>query len=46
MKNLGNQTGTTESSFTNKIQEMEMRIPSIKNTIEETATLVKENVKS
>jgi hypothetical protein len=46
MKTLGKRTGSTEVSFTNRIQEMVERISSIKYMIEEMDTLVKENVKS
>lgn len=34
MKNLGNQTGTTGTSITNEIQEMEKGISGIEDTIE------------
>ena len=46
MKNLGIQTGTTEASFTNRIQEMEERSSSVEDRLEETDTSVKENAKS
>ena len=35
IKKLGTQTGTTEASFTNRIQEMEKRISGAEDTIEE-----------
>jgi hypothetical protein len=34
MTNLGTQTGTTEASLTNTIQEMEERVSCIEDTIE------------
>jgi len=40
MKNLGNRTGTTDASITNRIKEMEDRIL---GEIEEIDTLVNEN---
>jgi hypothetical protein len=40
------QTETTEASFTNRIQEMEKRMSSIEDIIEEIDTLIKETVKS
>ena len=46
MKNLGIQTGTTEASFTNRIQEMEERSSSVEDRLEETDTSVKEYAKS
>jgi hypothetical protein len=42
MKNLGKQTGTTDTSITNKIREMEERISGTEDIIEETDKLVKE----
>ena len=38
MKNLGIQTGTTERSFTNRMQEMEESISGIVDTIQHTQT--------
>ena len=35
MENIGKRIGTTETSITNRIQEMEERISSVENTIEE-----------
>ena len=35
MENLGKQTGTTEVSFTNRIQEMKERISGTEDTAEE-----------
>ena len=46
IENIGNQTGITDASITNRIQEMEVRIWGVVDTVEETDTLVKENVKS
>jgi uncharacterized coiled-coil protein SlyX len=46
MKNLGNRTGTTDASITNRIQDMEERISGVEDTIEEIGASVKENVKS
>ena len=45
MKNLGKSSGKTDASITNKIQKMEENISGV-DTIEETDTSVKENVKS
>ena len=42
MENLGKQTGTTKTSITNRIQEIEERISGTEDTIEEIDTLVKE----
>lgn len=44
--NQGKRTGTTDASITNIIQETEERISVIEVTIEETNTLIKENIKS
>jgi uncharacterized coiled-coil protein SlyX len=41
MENLGKRIGTTDTSITNRIQEMEERISGIEDTIEEIDTLVK-----
>ena len=46
MENIGKKTRTTNASITNNIQEMEERISSVEDTIEEIHTLFKENVKS
>ena len=46
MENLGKQTGTTETSITNRIQDIEERISGIEDTIEEIDLFVKENIKS
>lgn len=46
MKNLGIQTGTSEASFTNMIQDTDNRISDPEDTIAETDTVIKENVKS
>ena len=46
MENLGKRTETTESSITNRIQEMEERISESEETIEKINALIKENSKS
>lgn len=46
MKNLGTQTGTSEVSLTNRIQESKERLSGLEDTIEEMDTFIKENVKS
>ena len=46
MENLGKRTETTESSITNRIQEIEERISDSEDTIEKINALVKENGKS
>ena len=46
MENLGKQTGTTDASITNRIQEMEERISGIEDMLEEINSLVKGNVES
>ena len=46
MENLGKQTETTESSITNRIQEIEERISDSEDTIEKLNALTKENSKS
>ena len=46
MENLGKRTETTESSITNRIQEMEERISESEDTIEKINALIKENSKS
>lgn len=46
MKNLGTQTGTSEVSLTNRIQESKERLSGLEDTIEEMVTFIKENVKS
>jgi hypothetical protein len=46
MQNLGNRTGSTDASITNRIQEMEGRISRSEHMIEEIDSSVKENVKS
>ena len=45
MENLGKRTGFTNTSITNRIQEMEERISGIEDTLEDSDTSVKENVK-
>ena len=46
MENLGKPTRTTETSITNRIQEIEERISGAEDSIEEIDSLVKENTKS
>ena len=46
MEHLGKQTGTTETSITNRIQEIEERISDTEDTIAEINSLIKENNKS
>lgn len=46
MKNVGTETGASEVSLSNWIQEIEERISGLEDTIEEMHTFVKENVKS
>jgi uncharacterized coiled-coil protein SlyX len=45
MENLGNRSGITDISITNRIQEIEERISSVEETIEEIDTTIKENSK-
>jgi hypothetical protein len=45
MENIGKRTGFTNTSITNRIQEMEERISGIEDTLEDSDTSVKENVK-
>ena len=45
-KTQDEETGTTNNSITNIIQEMKKTISAIEDTIEENEILVKENVKS
>ena len=44
MENLGKQTGTTKTSITNRIQEIEERISDAEDTIEEINSLIKEKL--
>ena len=46
MKNVGIWIETTEGSFINRVQGMEVRISGVEETTEEMVTLVKENVKT
>jgi hypothetical protein len=46
MENIGKRTGVTNTSITNKIQEIEERISGAEDTIEDIDTTVKENIKS
>ena len=46
IENLGKRTETTESSITNRIQEIEERISDYEDTIEKINVLIKENSKS
>jgi uncharacterized coiled-coil protein SlyX len=45
MENLGKRAGVTDSSITNRIQEIEERISDIEDTIKEIDTTIKENTK-
>ena len=45
MEILGKNSGITDISITNRIQEIEERISDIEDTIEKTNTTVKENAK-
>ena len=45
-ENLDKETGTTDESITNRIQEMEERMSGVEDTIEEKDSLVKESAKS
>ena len=46
MENLGKWTGTTETSITNRIQEIEERVSDTEDTVEEINSLIKEQNKS
>ena len=46
MENLRKRIGTTDTSITNRIQEMEERISGVEDTIEDIDTSVKEDVKA
>ena len=46
MENLGQRTETTETSITNRIQEIEEGMADSEDTIEKISTLIKENSKS
>lgn len=46
MKKLGNQTGTSEASLTNRIQVTEKKILQTEDTIEEIVISVKKKIKS
>ena len=43
MENLGNRSGITDESITNRIQEIEERISGVEDTIENIDITVKEN---
>ena len=45
IENLGKGTGTTDASITNRTEEMEKRISSAEDTIQEIDSSVKENIK-
>jgi hypothetical protein len=45
MENLGNRSGITDESITNRIQEIEERISGVEATLEDIDTSVKENTK-
>ena len=46
MGNLEKRTWTTDTSISNRIEEMEKRVSGIEDTIEEIDTLAKENAKA
>ena len=46
IESLGKRLGTTETSITNRIQEIEERISGAEDTIKEIESLIKENSKS
>ena len=46
LENLGKRSGVIDASITNRIQEIEERISSAEDTIENIDTTVKENAKS
>ena len=46
IENLGKRSGVIDASITNRIQEIEERISSTEDTIENIDTTVKENAKS
>jgi uncharacterized coiled-coil protein SlyX len=46
VENLGKRIGTTDTSISNRIKEVEERISTEEDTIEEIDTLVRENAKS
>ena len=45
MENIGKTSETTNTSITNRIQEIEERISGVEDTVEEIDTTVKENSK-
>ena len=46
IKSLGKRSGVTNSSITNRTQEIEERISGVEDTLEDNDTTVKENAKS
>jgi hypothetical protein len=46
MENLGKKKGTTNTSITNRIQEIKEKISGVKDRIEEIVVSVKESIKS
>jgi hypothetical protein len=46
IKSLGKRSGVTNSSITNRTQEIEERISGVEDTLEDIDTTVKENAKS
>ena len=46
MENLGKRTGTTETSITNRIQEIEERLSGAEDTLEDIDSMIKGNSKS
>ena len=45
LENLGKRSGATNANVINRIQEIEERHSGLENTIEDTYTMVKENIK-
>jgi hypothetical protein len=46
LENLGKRSGVIDASITNRIQEIEERMPGAEDTIENIDTTVKENTKA
>jgi len=46
MENIGKRTGVTDTSITNRIQEIEERISVVEGTIEDADTKGKENIQN
>ena len=45
MENLGKRTGTTETSITNRLQEIKEKITGVGDTIKEINSLCQKNIK-